>query len=182
MVRILGITETCDLGSLYLRLKAEGHEVRVSVSEPLAAGTMAGLIDRTEDWRSELPWVREARNDGLILFEAVGFGGLQDELRSAGYNVIGGSAFGDRLEDDRAFSLRLLAEHGLCIANLAEFRSAQEAIEDLQARPRRCVFKMSASAGETFVGTMPDGRDVAAFLRTRPFDAEELFVLMDHVE
>src|SRR5215213_9545894 len=182
IMRVMGITETCDLGSMYLRLLDDGHEVRVSVGNPLASGTMAGMVPRTADWRAELDWVREAGDAGLILFEAVGFGGLQDELRSAGYNVIGGSAFGDRLEDDRAFSLRLLAEHGLCIANLAEFRSAQEAIEDLQARPRRCVFKMSASAGKTFVGTMPDGRDVAAFLRTRPFDAEELFVLMDHVE
>jgi phosphoribosylamine---glycine ligase len=181
-VRILGVTETCDLGSLYLRLQAEGHDVRVSVSEPLAAGTMAGMVERSADWRSELPWVREGGSDGLILFEAVGFGALQDELRSSGYNVIGGSAFGDRLEEDRAFALRLLAEQGLRLANVAEFHSAEEAIRDLQARPRRCVFKMSASAGETFVGTMPDGRDVAALLRARRFDAEERFVVMDHVE
>ena len=181
-MRLLGITETCDLGSLYLRLQAEGREVRVSVSEPMAAGTMAGMIDRTEDWRSELPWVRQAGNQGLILFEAVGFGTLQDELRKAGYNVIGGSAFGDRLENNRGFALRLLAEHGLRIADVAEFGSAQEAIDDLLARPRRCVFKMSASAGETFVGAMPDGRDVAALIASRRFESGERFVLMDHVE
>ena len=181
-MRVLGITETCDLGSLYLRLKAEGHEVRVSISEPLATGTMAGLVDRVQDWRSALPWVREAGNDGLILFEAVGFGALQDELRNAGYNVIGGSAFGDRLENDRAFALRLLAEHGLRLAEVAEFDSAHEAIDDLKTRPRRCVFKMSASAGETFVGTMPDGRDVAALLSTRAFEPGGRFVLMDYVD
>jgi len=181
-VRVLGITETCDLGSLYLRLKAEGHEVRVSISEPLATGTMAGLVDRVQDWRSALPWVREAGNDGLILFEAVGFGALQDDLRSADFNVIGGSAFGDRLENDRAFALQLLAKHGLRIANISEFARADQAIEDLEARPRRCVFKMSASAGETFVGTMPDGRDVAAVLSTRAFAPDERFVLMDYVD
>src|SRR4051812_26421378 len=27
-MRFLGVTETCDLGALYLRLQAEGHEVR----------------------------------------------------------------------------------------------------------------------------------------------------------
>src|SRR6476469_7899749 len=111
-MRILGVGETCDLGSMYLRLIGQGHEVRVSVSDPLAAGTMAGLVPRSADWRSELAWIRDAGADGLILFEAGGFGALEDELRSQGYNVIGGSAFGDRLEEDRAFAQRLLAEQG----------------------------------------------------------------------
>src|SRR5919199_1374858 len=111
-MRILGITETCDLGSMYLRLIADGHDVRVTVSEPLAAGTMNGLVLRAEDWRQELTWVRQAGDDGLILFEATGFGALQDELRNDGFHVIGGSALGDRLESDRAYALGLLAEHG----------------------------------------------------------------------
>ena len=63
-MRILGVTETCDLGSLYLRLLAEGHEVRVSVSEPLASGTMAGMVPRTADWRSDIDWIREAGGEG----------------------------------------------------------------------------------------------------------------------
>jgi phosphoribosylamine--glycine ligase len=181
-VRVLGITETCDLGSLYLRLIAEGHEVRVSVSEPLASGTMAGLVPRTEDWRTELDWIRQAGADGLILFEAIGFGALQGDLRREGFNVIGGSAFGDRLENDRGFALQLLADFGMRIAPVAEFASAEAAIADLRARPRRCVFKMSASAGETFVGTFSDGRDVAAMLASRDRQSGERFVLMDFVE
>jgi phosphoribosylamine--glycine ligase len=82
-MRFLGIGETCDLGALYLRLIADGHEVKVSVTEPKAQGTMAGLVERTSDWRSELDWVRSAGNDGVILFESVteGFGALQDGLR-----------------------------------------------------------------------------------------------------
>jgi len=154
-VRILGITETCDLGSLYLRLIAEGHEVRVSVSEPLASGTMAGMVPRTEDWRSELDWVHEAGADGLILFEAVGFGELQDQLRREGYNVIGGSAYGDRLENDRAYAQRLLGDLGLNIAATAEFKTAAAALADLKNRPRRCVFKVSASAGESTASAHP---------------------------
>ena len=59
-MHILGITETCDLASLYMRLIAEGHEVRVSVSWPEAKGTMRGLVPRVDDWRAELPWVAEA--------------------------------------------------------------------------------------------------------------------------
>jgi phosphoribosylamine--glycine ligase len=43
------------------------------------------------------------------------------------------------------------------------------------------VFKLSASAGETFVSAFPDGRDVAALLKSRPPGSREPFVLMDHV-
>ena len=181
-MRILGITETCDLGSLYLRLIGEGHEVRVTVSEPLAAGTMAGMVPHAENWRDELGWVREAGRDGLILFEATGFGALQDELRRDGYNVIGGSAFGDRLENDRGFAQQLLGELGLKTAPVAEFSEAAAALEDLRARPRRTVFKVSASAGETFVGSFDDGRDVAALLATHKNEEDARFILMDFVE
>jgi phosphoribosylamine--glycine ligase len=181
-VRILGITETCDLGSLYLRLMADGHEVRVTVSEPLAVGTMAGMVPRAENWRDELAWVREAGDDGVILFEAVGFGALQDELRRDGYNVIGGSAFGDRLENDRAFGLDLLARVGLQVAPAVDFSDIAAALADLEARPRRCVFKLAASAGETFVGSFDDGRDVAALLRLRGLAPGERCLLMDHIE
>ena len=41
---------------------------------------------------------------------------------------------------------------------------------------------MSASAGETFVGTMPDGRDVAALLSTRAFEPAGASFLMDYVD
>jgi phosphoribosylamine--glycine ligase len=163
---------------MYLRLIAEGHDVRASVSEPLANGTMAGLIPRSEDWRDDLEWVG---SDGLILFEAVGFGELQDQLRAQGYNVIGGSAAGDRLEDDRAFALQLLARQGLRVPAVVEFSQVDEALADLASRPRRCVFKASASAGDTFVGLLDDGRDVAAVLHARRSQPGGTFILMDFV-
>lgn len=166
---------------MYMRLLAEGHEVRVTVSEPLARGTMGGLVPRAIDWRTELTSIREAGPDGLIIFEAVGFGELQDQLRAEGYNVIGGSAFGDRLENDRAFALRLLAQQGLKLATVKEFQTAKEALDDLVAHPRRCVFKKCHSAGDTFIGSDPEGRDVAAFLANSPA-LDDTFILMDFVD
>ena len=151
----------------------------MSVSEPLASGTMVGLVPRSADWRGDLEWVRAAGNDGLILFEAVGFGEEQDQLRARGFNVIGGSAVGDRLENDRAFALQLLARQGLRVPTVAEFTRAEDALADLACRPRRCVFKASASAGETFVGLFEDGRDVAALIKAR--DPGGSFILMDFV-
>lgn len=178
---MLGVTETCDLGSLYFRLKVAGHDVKVSISEPLAQGTMEGLVPCVDDWRDELDWIRAAGRGGVILFEAVGFGKLQDELRTAGFNVIGGSSFGDRLESDRSFALDLLKKHGMNMPTVVEFRSVKEALADLQLRQRRCVFKVCSSAGETFAGTFEDGRDVAALLRIQPPKAGQHFLLMDYV-
>ena len=113
-MRFLGIGDYCDLGALYLRLIEEGHEVRISISNPLCSGTLAGLVERTPDWRDELAWIRAAGRDGIILFENVAKdrGALQDELRGKGFNVIGGSAYGDRLENDRAYAQRVLAAAG----------------------------------------------------------------------
>lgn len=183
-MRILGITETCDLGSLYRRLLAAGHEVRVTVSEPLAAGTMANLVPRVEDWRAELGWIREAGDDGLILFEAVseGFGALQDQLRASGFNVIGGSALGDRLENDRAFAQSVLADHGLKTAETRRFDRAAEAIEFLARRPGRYVLKHDGeNVLSNYVGCLADGSDVAAYLQAHG-DAHRQFILMEFVE
>ena len=73
-MRFLGIGDTCDLGALYMRLLAEGHEVKVFVANPLAQGTMAGLVEHTSSWENELDWIKAAGDEGIILFENVARG------------------------------------------------------------------------------------------------------------
>jgi phosphoribosylamine--glycine ligase len=182
------VTETCDLGALYLRLQAEGHEVRISVSEPMAAGTLAGLVRRVPDWRAELDWVREAGGNGIILFEAVseGFGALQDRLRRDGFNVIGGSAFGDRLENDRASAQALLAGLGFPQGHVWEFSDGGAADAFLAANPGRYVLKFSGpdfESSDNYVGQLADGRDVRAMLKAKlpRCSADAKFILMRHI-
>ncbi|HEX8466519.1 MAG TPA: hypothetical protein VF620_01795 [Allosphingosinicella sp.] len=186
-MRFLGVTETCDLGSLYMRLVAEGHEVKLFVEEALAQGTMAGLVPRTGDWRSELEWLGI---DGIMIFEAVseGYGALQDQLRAAGYKVVGGSAFGDRLENDRAYAQDVLAGLGLQIAAVHEFDDASAGDAFLAANPGRYVLKFSGpdfASSDNYVGQLADGADVRAMLAAR-FRARggepASYILMDHVE
>src|SRR5688500_6084703 len=113
-MRFLGVGDSCDLGALYVRLIEDGHEVKVSIAEPLARGTLAGIVAQTEDWRAELDLIRDAGEDGVVLFENVAEsrGAVQDGLRAEGFQVIGGSAYGDRLETDRAYAQAVLAETG----------------------------------------------------------------------
>src|SRR3978361_1231270 len=114
-MRFLGIGDTCDLAALYMRLLTEGHEVKVFVKEPLAQGTMAGVVPHTSRWESELDWVRASGDQGIILFENVAEarGELQDKLRKDGFHVIGGSAYGGRLENHRAFGQRCNGDTGV---------------------------------------------------------------------
>jgi len=182
-MRFLGIGDACELGALYLSLHNEGHEVRIFVADQLCHGTLAGFIERTDDWRQELRWVGR---DGIILFENVAEnrGALQDELRADGYQVIGGSAFGDRLENDRGYAQRILADLGLRVARTCEFRDAETALAYIDQRPGRFVVKFNNAGAslKNYVGRFPDGRDVQAILsKLLKNRSAGSFVLMDHI-
>jgi phosphoribosylamine--glycine ligase len=189
-MRFLGIGDTCDLGALYMRLLVEGHEVKVSVANPLAQGTMAGLVEHTSKWENELDWLQAAGEEGIILFENVAEarGKLQDKLRRDGFHVVGGSAYGDRLENDRAFAQRVLADIGLQTANVVEFNDVASACKFIEDHPARYVVKFNGpnfSSYDNYVGRLSDGADVRALLRTKFFfkaQSETLsFILMEHV-
>ena len=183
-MRFLGIGDSCDLGAMYVRLLADGHEVRVHVANPLCHGTMAGMVDRVDDWKNELGWVREAGKDGIILFENVAEqrGALQDQLRAEGLNVVGGSTYGDRLENDRGFAQQVLSDTGLSVCPFRTFLSRADAIDHIKINPGRHVIKFNA-AYETFVGQLSDGADAIAFLEGLPSQGDsESFVVTDFVE
>lgn len=189
-MRVLGVGNYNDLGSVYLQLVREGHDVRVHIAEDGSRDVLAGLVSRTDAWEAELPWVREAGQDGLIVFEEVGRGEQQDALRADGFRVVGGSAYGDRLEEDRMFGQRTLADLGLRTLPTRELASIEEGIAFVTREPRRYVLKFNGSWLESemnYVGSRNDGADVVAVLRRHllnvdPDDDEATsFVLMDHV-
>jgi phosphoribosylamine---glycine ligase len=187
-MRFLGIGDYCDLAALYLRLAEEGHEVKIAIGNPLCQDTLKGMVEQTENWESELGWIRAAGGDGVILFENVANkrGELQDELRRGGFNVIGGSAFGDRLENDRAFAQDVLAQLGLPIAKSLEFARPAAALDFLAKHPGRYVLKFNGpeAAIDNYVGRLPDGRDLRAYLdrlaASKPVEAS--FILMEYVD
>jgi phosphoribosylamine--glycine ligase len=182
-MRFLGIGDSCDLSAVYLRLLAEGHEVKVYIGEELCRTTLAGLVTQTTDWRAELDWIRAADNLGIILFEntAKSRGELQDQLRRDGYCVIGGSAYGDRLENDRAFAQEVLQNIGLSTCPIYRFSDRTTALEFLANHPARYVLKFHGAL-PTFVGELKDGRDVRAFLTAASLRGAEDFILMRYVE
>ncbi len=187
-MRVLGVGHDCDLGALYQRLQASGHEVRVHVDDRDSRGLFAGILNQTANYRDELPWIREAGREGLILFEGTGWGKLQDTLREEGFNVVGGSEIGDRLETDRRFGQDTLAALGLRVANTVAFSSFDHGIAHLRHSRQRCVLKFNGSdmsATRTYIGQLEDGSDVLAMLeltRARWTFGPPSFVLMEHIE
>ena len=178
-MRILGIGSRLYLGDIYLALRREGHEIRVFASDPPEERAFGGLLAPVEDWRRELDW---AGRDGIVMFERVGQGAIQDALRKDGYRVIGGSAFGDRLENDRAFGQAVLREAGLPVAESLGFDSPALAAEWLARHPGRCVLKHDNGLGATFVGEHPAGADVAFQLRRAAPGRVLLMERLDGVE
>jgi phosphoribosylamine--glycine ligase len=179
-MRFLGIGDDADLSALYLRLADEGHDVKIFIGNPICHDTLGGLIERVDDWERELDWVR---HDGCILFENVGAGRgeTQDALRREGYNVIGSSAFGARLENDRGFAQALLKSLGFATAPVFKFADRGEAMRFLADRPGRYVFKSNGPDAATFVGHHSKGADVSALLAgTTPVGPT--FILMDFLE
>jgi phosphoribosylamine--glycine ligase len=184
-MRVLGIGEYADLGSLYVRLLEAGHDVRVHIADPESGDVMEGLVERAERWEDWLPWVGD---QGLIVFEGASFGETQDRLRADGFTVVGGSAFGDRLELDRAFGQETFRELGLRTAATHAFGSFAAAMGFVRQRPRRYVLEYSGSgfaSTRTYIGMRDDGSDTVAALGLhqrgwRLAEAPAL-VLQDHV-
>jgi phosphoribosylamine---glycine ligase len=187
-MRFLGIGEYCDLGDMYFRLAKAGHEVRVYIESNDSHDIFGGMIHRVDDWLLELPWIKAAGQQGVILFESALKGEIQDELRRDGYQVIGGSSYGDRLESDRAFGQKTLRDLGLRTAQSHRFTDFDTAIAFVQASPARYVFKNNGADTErtcNYVGDMDDGADIIALLCLRRTQQESAtppdFVLMDHI-
>ena len=188
-MKFLGIGDYCDLGALYLRLVESGHEVKVYVENADYHGIYAGMLTFTRDWRSELEWIRHAGKDGIILFESATKGSIQDTLRQDGYQVIGGSAFGDMLEGDREFGQKILQDIGLPIANSQHFTDYDTAIELIHNTNKRYVYKSNGANSErtrNYVGIAEDGSDLITLLKhyksqmAAKTDVID-FVLMDYI-
>lgn len=186
-MRVLGIGDYTELGSIYLRLIDEGHEVRVYTEEEAAHDVLAGLVTRVASWEAELDWAR----DGLILFEDAGRGALQDRLRRDGFHVLGGSALGDRLEQDRELGQACLRDVGLSTAPVTRFDGFDAAIQFVAAHPHRYVLKFDdtcLSSDANYVGMRDDGADVIAIMtryRRQWAALDETpppFILMHHVQ
>jgi len=141
----------------------EGHQVKYFIQTEEAKDIGDGLVPKTDDWRQEVDWA-----DTIIFDDVLGHGKLAEELRQLGKNVVGGTAYTDQLEDDRAFGQEELKKFGINIIPYRDFHSFDEGIDFVKQNPSRYVIKPSGEAQNIkrllFVGEEEDGQDVVRVL------------------
>lgn len=161
-MRILFISGELIAGDVALRLQQEGNDVRLFVQNETQKSCLGGLIEMTDDWRSELDWVGL---EGVIVFDDVGYGAEQDRLRKAGYRVFGGSMGGDEIEIDRAACQKLFQDHGLNCLDTYNFESPADAADFI--RGNRCAWVIKQNDHQShinYVGKLDDGEDAIGLL------------------
>lgn len=141
----------------------EGHEVRYYIKDKAVADTGDGFVPKVESWEKHVDWA-----DVIVFDDALGQGAMADELRRKGKLVVGGSAYGDELEDDRSFGQDELKKAGVSILKFQGFTDFDAAIAYVKDNPRRYVIKPSGEAANykhlLFVGQEDDGDDVVRVL------------------
>ena len=165
------------------QVSKEGHAVRYYIDAVGERDIGDGFITKTLDWRADVAWA-----DIIVFDDTLGQGAEAAALRASGKLVVGGSAYTDRLEDDRAFGQEELRRCGINILPYRQFDNFDEAIAYVRQKPDRYVIKPSGESGNVkrrlFVGDEEDGEDVVrvleAYKKSFP-DEIKLFQLQQRV-
>jgi phosphoribosylamine--glycine ligase len=141
----------------------EGQDVKLFVESESEREIADGFVPKTDDWERDVGWA-----DVVVFDDVLGQGSKAARLRAAGKLVVGGTAYTDRLEDDRAFGQQELKSAGVSIIPQDNFTSFDAAIAFVRANPQRYVIKPSGAAQNLkqllFVGEDEDGKDVIQVL------------------
>jgi phosphoribosylamine--glycine ligase len=161
--KFLFVSYTGLIADIAWQTVKEGHEAKLWIQDPEEKEIADGFVPKTGDWKKEVDWA-----DVVVFDDVLGMGAMAEELRGKGKLVVGGSAYTDRLEDDRGFGQQELKAAGVSIIPQENFTSFDDAIAYLTANPNRYVIKPSGAAANEkrllFVGEEEDGRDVLKVL------------------
>jgi phosphoribosylamine--glycine ligase len=162
-VKFLFVSFTGLIADIAWQVAKEGHEAKLYIEDPEEREIADGLVPKSTEWRRDVDWA-----DVVVFDDVLGMGAMAEELRKQGKPVVGGSAYTDRLEDDRGFGQQELKAAGVSIIPQENFMSFDEAIAYVTANPNRYVIKPSGAAANEkrllFVGEEEDGRDVLKVL------------------
>lgn len=164
-MRVLFVSNDLIAGNLALLLKREGCDVKLFIENNNQKQNLGNLINKTPNWKKELKWVGKK---GLIVFDDIGYGAIQEKLRLQGYSVFGGSRLGDKLEEDRAWSQDIFKKYGLSTLQTVNLKNIRSAINYVKKNTGSWVIKQNGNASKcvNYVGKFNDGQDVISVLET----------------
>jgi len=161
-LKFLFVTHEALSVDLAWQIKKEGHDVKFYIQNKEDRDVGDGFVEKTDNWLEQKNWA------DVIVFDDTGFGETADKLRKEGKLVVGGSAYTDKLEDDRDFGQEELKKAGINILPHYDFTNFDDAIKFLKENPSRYVLKPSGAAQNEkellFVGREEDSKDVIQIL------------------
>jgi len=161
-MRVLFVSGELIAGDLAYRLKNEGCDVKLYVKDKSRRDCFDGMVEKVADWKKELKWVGK---DGLIVFDDINYGKIQDDLRKKGYLVVGGSEKGDKLELDREYGHKIFSTCEIKIVSTKNFSDIEDAISFVKRNKGKWVVKQNDHQSYlNYVGQAEDGRDVVSIL------------------
>src|SRR6201985_1261380 len=159
----LFVSLTGLISDIAWQVSKEGHEVRYFIGDKKERDIADGFVAKSKDWEKDVDWA-----DIIIFDDTLGQGEKAEALRKQGKKVVGGTAYTDKLEDDRSFGQEELKKAGVNIIPYEDFESFDPAIEFVKKNPDRYVIKPSGEAQNVkrrlFVGEEEDGEDVIRML------------------
>ncbi len=151
-------------GDLAWQVQKEGHQIKIFIKKTEDADVYSGFLERVDDWKKYVEWA------DVVVFDDTGFGSSADNLRKEGKCVVGGSAYTDRLEEDREFGQSEMSRLGMLTLPHWDFDNYDAAIDFLKRNPGRYVWKPSGNnissdlKGLLFLGHEEDGKDLLEVL------------------
>lgn len=163
------------IGDIAWRVQAEAHEVKYAITDDEFSQDVAdGFVPKVDDWEAEIDWA-----DIVVFDDGFGLGTHAERLREQGVPVVGGTAFTDRLEEQRGLGHDTMAELGMNVIDSAIFDDLTDGIEYVRTNPGPYVIKPCGEAQNfndlLYVGQSDDGEDVVQMLqRYRDVWTEEI--------
>ena len=128
---------TCEMAR---RVTEEGNDVRMWIKDDAGKHTLDGLVPKVSAWE---PFVL---SDTIVVIDHVKMSSIGQKLIDAGYKVINGSKFADKIELDREYGHQLMEENGINTPPFEAFTDFPAAIEFLNKNnKKRYVFKPSGN-------------------------------------
>jgi phosphoribosylamine--glycine ligase len=159
----LFVSKIALAGDLAWQVRKEGHKVKFSASDKDSKDIYDGFVDKADDWKEHVDWA-----DVIVFDDVEGFGAEAEKLRKHGKLVVGGTAYTDRLEDDKGFGQEEMKAAGITTIPNWMFTDFDEAAKFIKKNPDRYVLKPSGSAQTEkellFIGQEEDGKDVVQVL------------------
>lgn len=154
-MKYLIVSDELDSLGVLTRLIDEGHEVKVWCKDKESHDIGSGIIRLVPNYRDHVRWA------DVVVVDSTGYGKEADAWRKAGILVSCGTAETDKIEDDRAYGMRVLEKHGLTVPPwVGPFKTLDQIITFVKKMPQRWVLKPSGQMDRDLTYVSRDAEDL----------------------